>query len=182
VDSAHSGITSLASSPGLIFNNLDSSNLNTTTQDLSKTALPFTSEALKKSSSSCSPRSPSYTPSGTPPYPSTPTGTPPGTPPSHSTVTHTPLGTEACPAGESDHQELPLSYNCKLCSEKFESLELISEHKTSESHHMLSEIVDEQFKLLIGNICGECYILESEETYNVCENVAHFEIFQKHMV
>ena len=88
------------------------------------------------------------------------------------------MSTGHCPAGESDHQELPLSYNCKLCSEKFESPELISEHRTSESHQMLSESVDEQFKLLIGNICEECYILETEETFTFCENEEHFEIFQ----
>ena len=43
---------------------------------------------------------------------------------------------------------------------------------------MLSESVDEQFKLLIGNICEECYILETEETFTFCENEEHFEIFQ----
>ena len=56
---------------------------------------------------------------------------------------------------------------------------MFSEHRISVSHQMLSELVDEQFKLLIGNICEECFIMETEETFNFCENEEHFEIFQK---
>ena len=41
---------------------------------------------------------------------------------------------------------------------------------------MLSECVDKQFMLKIGNIREECHILE--ETYYFCENDEHFELFQ----
>ena len=70
------------------------------------------------------------------------------------------------------------SYYCKLCSDRFESPELQAEHSNSESHQILSDSVDKQFMLQIGNICEECHILETEETYIFCENDEHFEIFQ----
>ena len=54
----------------------------------------------------------------------------------------------------------------------------MSEHRHSESHQMLSEIVDEQFMEQIGKICEECFIMKTEEIYNFCENEEHFEIFQ----
>jgi hypothetical protein len=77
---------------------------------------------------------------------------------------------------EIDHQER-LSYNCKLCIDKFESPELLVKHRNFKSHQMLSESVDQQFMLQSGNSCKECYILETEETYNICENDDHFETF-----
>ena len=57
---------------------------------------------------------------------------------------------------QTDHHEL-ISYNCKLCNEKFESPEFHSMHRNYKGHQELSESVDEQFMLQKGNICEECY-------------------------
>ena len=78
---------------------------------------------------------------------------------------------------QTDHHEL-ISYNCKLCNEKFESPEFHSMHRNYKGHQELSESVDEQFMLQKGNICEECYFLDTEETFNFCENGEYFEIFQ----
>ena len=78
---------------------------------------------------------------------------------------------------ESVHQEL-LNYTCRLCSEKFKNRELLTQHRSSERHQMLSENVDKQFILEIGSICEECQIMKIEDTYNFCENKDHFEMFQ----
>ena len=43
---------------------------------------------------------------------------------------------------------------------------------------MLCESVNQQFMIQIGNHCKECYILETEEIYNFCENDEHFETFE----
>ena len=153
------------------------SNVSTLTTSLSNMFTSTSDNPLSVLSSTISPttvKSPSYTCPETPSCPSTPTNTPPGTPPRPSTVR-----TETIKAEESDHQEVPLIYSCKLCIEKFRSSELLSEHRNSESHQILCESVDEQFLEQIGNKCEECYIMKAEEIYQFCENEEHFEIFQK---
>ena len=55
---------------------------------------------------------------------------------------------------ETYHKEA-LSYNCKLCSERFKPEELLIKHRTCERHQMLSKSVDEQFIMQIGKFCEE---------------------------